>query len=297
MIAVLRTLRQPRYAALSALMLLVAGLCVFLGTWQIARLATKRDENAALRHNDHAAVAPIADVLPLWGSAPAPSTDAIEYRRVSATGTYDGTHQQLVRQRIVGGDTGYYVLTPLRTAAGTALVVRGFISATGVGAHETITAPAPPAGEVSIVGRVRMAESRADKAEQLPRPQVESINPSEQAPRLGANVFQGWLQLPAGQPGTQNLVPLDEPDLSNPAGGAVEPQHLAYIIQWYLFAALALAAPIAMARADLKRADEEYDAREFDHMDGASGAEVDATPVTMSEEELRAKKLADRYGR
>ncbi|SOD74441.1 cytochrome oxidase assembly protein ShyY1 [Jatrophihabitans sp. GAS493] len=293
----LRTLRQPRYAALSALMLLVAGLCVFLGTWQIARLATKRDENAALRHNDHAATAPISDVLPLAGSGPAPSTDEVEYRRVSATGTYDATQQQLVRQRIVGGDTGYYVLTPLRTDGGTALVVRGFISATGVGANEKVTAPAPPTGPVSIVGRVRMAETREDKADQLPKGQVESINPGEQAPRLGVGVYQGWLQLPAGQPGTENLTPLAEPDLSNPAGGAIEPQHLAYIIQWYLFAALALAAPIAMARADIKRADQDFDAREFDHQDGALDSEVAAVPAAMTEEELRAKKLADRYGR
>src|SRR6185436_4318639 len=65
-----------------------------------------------------------------------------------------------------------------------------------------------------------------------------SINASEQSSRLGEQVYDGYVELSAGQPGTSGLVAIPEPDLSNPAGGAAEPQHLAYVIQWYLFAAL-----------------------------------------------------------
>ena len=46
---------------------------------------------------------------------------------------------------------------------------------------------------------------------------------------------------------------LPGPDLSNPAGGAEEPQHAAYVVQWYLFALLALCAPFVMAAAERRR--------------------------------------------
>ena len=88
-------------------------------------------------------------------------------------------------------------------------------------------------------------------------------------------------QLLAKQPGDRG--PHDRcphPGLSNPAGGAVEPQHFAYVIQWFLFALLALAAPFAMARAERKEQ-----------------ADAGVTAVPQTPEEQRATRLADRYGR
>ena len=69
----LQTLRQPRYVALSAVMLLVATICIGLGTWQISRLSSKHRANDELRHNDHASVAGVADVLPIYGTQPRPA--------------------------------------------------------------------------------------------------------------------------------------------------------------------------------------------------------------------------------
>ncbi len=274
----LQTLRQPRYVALSAVMLLVATICIGLGTWQISRLASKHRANNELRHNDHASVARVGDVLPIYGTRPPPRADDIQFRRVTVTGTYEASGQGLVRQRSVGDDVGYLVLTPLRTSAATVLVVRGFISSGGLTAG--VTAPAPPSGPQTIVGRVMPAETASDKAAQLPAGQINSINAGEQSSRLGAQVYDGYVELSAGQPGTQGLVAIPEPDLSNPAGGAVELQHLAYVIQWYLFAALALAAPIVMARAERRRVSPELD---------------DEAPITPAD--AKAARLADRYGR
>ena len=274
----LQTLRQPRYVALSAVMLLVATICIGLGTWQISRLASKHRANNELRHNDHASVARVGDVLPIFGTRPPPRADDIQFRRVTVAGTYEASGQGLVRQRSVGDDVGYLVLTPLRTSTATVLVVRGFISSGGLTAG--VTAPAPPSGPQTIAGRVMPAETASDKAAQLPVGQFNSINTSEQASRLGAQVYDGYVELSAGQPGTQGLVAIPEPDLSNPAGGAVELQHLAYVIQWFLFAALALAAPIVMARAERRRVSPELD---------------DEAPITLAD--AKAARLADRYGR
>ena len=274
----LQTLRQPRYVALSAVMLLVATICIGLGTWQISRLASKHRANNELRHNDHASVARVGDVLPIYGLRPPPRADDIQFRRVTVAGTYEASGQGLVRQRSVGDDVGYLVLTPLRTSTATVLVVRGFISSGGLTAG--VTAPAPPSGPQTIVGRVMPAETASDKAAQLPAGQINSINVSEQSCRLDAQVYNGYVELSAAQPGTQGLVAIPEPDLSNPAGGAGELQHLAYVIQWFLFAALALAAPIVMARAERRRISSELD---------------DEAPITPAD--AKAARLADRYGR
>jgi cytochrome oxidase assembly protein ShyY1 len=278
---------QPRYAALSALMVLVAAVCIAAGTWQIARLAYKIDTNGALRHNAHTSVEPVAAILPVVGAGTTPARDRIQYRRVVASGTYDAAGQTLVRQQQVNGDTGYEVLTPLETDAGpTLLVVRGFISDSlfrGALAH----AGAPPLGHVDVTARVEPGDQRADKFAELRNGQVESVDPADQSARLRSKVYDGYVELLAGQAGTSGLVAMPESDLSNPAGGAVEPQHLAYVLQWYLFAALALAAPVAMARAEVKRAPGQID-------DADAPGEK---PAAESAAESAAARLADRYGR
>jgi cytochrome oxidase assembly protein ShyY1 len=279
-------LRQPRYAALSVLMLLLATVCVLAGTWQIVRLEGKVGANDELRHNAHAAAVPVASVLPLVDAPGAPRPHKIQFRAVRVTGSFDTVHQGLVRQRTVDDTTGFLVLTPLRTADGTLLVVRGFVP----DAAPTVAAPAvaaPPSGTVTVSARLQPGESRHDQATQLANHQLESINPRDQAARIGGPVFDGYAELLSGQPGTAGLTAIPKPDLSNPAGGAIEPQHIAYIIQWYLFALLALAAPIAMVRAETRQRDD----RDFD-CDGPA-AEQTADPPAQD----RAAKLADRYGR
>ncbi|MDQ2750406.1 MAG: SURF1 family protein [Actinomycetota bacterium] len=280
-------LAQPRYAALSVLMLLVATACVLAGTWQIVRLEGKVGANDELRSNAHTAAMPVASVLPLVGTADAPPrAHKIQFRTVRVSGNYDAVHQGLVRQRIVEDSTGFYVLTPLHTADGTLLVVRGFIGDRA--STVTPAIPAPPGGTVTVTARVQPGDSRHDQAEQLAQHQLESINPGDQAARLGGAVFDGYAELLRGQPGTTGLTTIPKPDLSNPAGGAIEPQHVAYIIQWYLFALLALGAPVAMVRAETRQRDE----RDFDEARGPALEQRAEAPA-----QDRAAKLADRYGR
>jgi cytochrome oxidase assembly protein ShyY1 len=141
---VLRTLRQPRYVALSILMLIVALACCAAGSWQVYRLAQKAHWNAELRHNAHAAPVPLDGFVPLTGSGSHPSTHHIQFHTVTVSGTYDTAHVWLVREATVNNESGFYVLTPLRTSVGVLLVVRGFI-AQSVSSAAIPTAPAPPA--------------------------------------------------------------------------------------------------------------------------------------------------------
>jgi cytochrome oxidase assembly protein ShyY1 len=293
---VLRTLLTPRYVALTALMAIVALACCGFGSWQIARLAQKSDWNTELRANAHAAPVPLNGFVPLLSSGAHPSTHHIQFHAVTATGTFDAAHVQLVREATVDNNSGFYVLTPFDTADGTLLVVRGFI-AIPVSSATVPAAPPPPSGQLTIQARIQPAETKNDGAARLTASQVESINPVEQGGRLGRDMFDAYGELLPGQPGVGSLTPIPFPDLSNPAGGAIEPQHLAYIIQWYLFALLALAAPIAMARAETRHqhgvagSGNKTDA--LDEFDGSDSGER----ASAAEEERRRGKLADRYGR
>jgi len=320
-------LRQPRYGATAALLFLVAALCIAAGTWQVSRYQQKVRENDALRANAHAATVPLDTALvPLVGHGAAPGRDAIRYRTVSVTGTFLGGHQQYVRNESVGDTQGYYVLDPLRTDTGVLLVARGFVADAGDGTPPRV-ATALPSGRVTVTGRLQTPDTGSDDASRLPGDELQTVNPADQASALGSPVYDAYLILKAHQPGTTGLRAVPEPDLSNPAGGAAEWQHLAYVIQWYIFAMLALAAPFALARHEVREARQRFlgldpGEQQFDRLDDAdeavgalqlpAGDEADradgvvavrasgelARPGQPSAEQWqRAAQLADRYGR
>lgn len=278
----LSTLRQPRYLGLFALMVLLAAVCGLAGSWQVARFHQKHDANQHLRVDNRDQPADIATVL---GSATAATSTgkAQQFRRVTATGSYLSTQQTLLRNQSVSGDLGYTVLTPLRTRAGVLLVARGFLAQTG-SATSSPSVPAAPSGTVTVTARLQPADGKADRFGQLPTGQVETVNPVQQAARVGAAVWNGYAELLPGQPGTAGLTALPEPDMSNPAGGAEEPQHAAYVVQWYLFALLALCAPFVMAAAERRRAAE-------DAADATDPTEPDAPETTRKS---RKASLDDR---
>jgi hypothetical protein len=176
----------------------------------------------------------------------------------------------------------------------------------------------PPAGNVRITGWLETASNSANRFGD----EVTAIDARQQAQRLGAPVFQAYLTLHAGQPGTAGLRALPGPTLSNPTGGASEWQLMSYVVQWYVFAALALAAPFLFARAEIRAARRRFLGVDPDEEDvdlqarpagtpalesaagHLSGAELTlrsgSTVARMSELDTgvrrRAVRLADRYG-
>ncbi|MEO6700981.1 MAG: SURF1 family protein [Jatrophihabitantaceae bacterium] len=247
----LKTLRQPRYLGLFGLMLVVATVCGIAGTWQIYRFQEKRTANHHLRADNHDRT---VDVSAALGPATAPTStgQAQKFRQVTATGSYLTANQTLLRGQTIDSDIGYLVITPLKTDHGVLLVARGFIKQTGA-ADTSPTVPSAPTGQVTVTARLQPADAKTDRYGLLPGQQVENINPTEQAARLHASVWNGYGELLAGQAGTSGLKVIPAPDLSNPAGGAEEPQHAAYVVQWYLFGIFALAAPFILAAAERRR--------------------------------------------
>lgn len=140
-------------AALAALLgLLVAAALAFaaLGAWQVERLAWKEALIARTDARVHAAPVP-APGPPEWSGL---TRENAEYRRIEVQGRFDPATQVLVAATTDLG-AGYWVLAPLRTAGGTSLLVnRGFVP------PEQRRAIAVPAGEVQVVGLLRLSEPR-----------------------------------------------------------------------------------------------------------------------------------------
>lgn len=113
---------------------------VALGTWQVQRLAWKRDLIARVDARVHAK--PVA--------APATAGKEDEYRRVTATGIFLAARDSFVQASTVRGP-GWWVLTPLRTDGGrTILINRGYAPTRAI---------APVGSErVTIVGLLRLTE-------------------------------------------------------------------------------------------------------------------------------------------
>jgi cytochrome oxidase assembly protein ShyY1 len=315
--ALIWTLRQRRYAALAVAGLILALICIGLGTFEIHRFQEKRHDNGLLRANAHAPVVPLrTSLVPLSGDDNNPAGEAIQYRHVSVSGRFVTGREQYLANQSHAGRQGFDVLTPLHTGNGTLLVIRGFVAATS---DETRPAdvPAPPTGVVHLVGWLQPAQSSPDEFGRLGHGEIMSINPSEQALRLGGPVYQASMTLPMGQPGTRGLQALALPDLGNPTGGAAEWQLLSYVVQWYAFAVLALLMPFLVSRAEVRDARRRYlgideSARQIDDVDEPPGIAAPATGgaelVARQRGELarraavaqrveRAARLADRYGR
>lgn len=115
----LRALLRPRALVSHALVLAVVAVLVALGQWQVARLGEVRAQNALLAER---LAAPSADLTDLLAAGVAVAD--LEFRRVTATGTFRPDEEVLQRNRVNAGLTGLDVLTPLDLGDGRTLLVR-----------------------------------------------------------------------------------------------------------------------------------------------------------------------------
>lgn len=134
-----------------AVVLLASALlcCGFgaLGVWQVRRLAWKRD--LIERVDARVRAPPVSSPGPeAWSRV---SAAADEYRRVRVSGVFETDRETLV-QAVTELGPGFWVMTPLRMAAGPEILVnRGFVPS------ETARRTAP-ASVVTVTGLVRMSE-------------------------------------------------------------------------------------------------------------------------------------------
>ena len=125
-------------------LLLAAGFTA-LGVWQLERRAWKLDLIARVEARIHAPPRLLTDLSGL--------SDADAYRRLRLRGAFQNDRETLV-QALTERGAGWWVMTPLRTPAGTVLVNRGFVPAPY---RDPATRP-PPTGTVEVTGLLRASE-------------------------------------------------------------------------------------------------------------------------------------------
>lgn len=136
-----------RFATLSIAVAVSFAVLVGLGVWQLQRMAWKADLLARL--DAASQLSPVA--------LPTPPADGLEFRRVSATGSF----RHDAEMHLFGtadGQPGWRIVTPFTLADGaTVLVIRGFVP-------DRLKQPATRRdgqveGEVEITGRLRGSEA------------------------------------------------------------------------------------------------------------------------------------------
>jgi cytochrome oxidase assembly protein ShyY1 len=241
----LRLLLRPGWLALTALVLIFAGVCfTLLAPWQFTRHTERATTNDAITHAANANPVDLATLLP-GDQRPDATT---EWRTVQVTGEYLADKEVVARLRTVLGEPAFEVLTPFRLADGSTVVVdRGFVRP--VQGDRTVTVPgyaAPPEGTVTLTARVRADERdpRDRRAEsEGGRPQVYAVGSGVVERATGLDLRPGYLQLDDGAPGV--LGPLPLPGLE--AG-----PFLSYALQWIAFGTMAILAWLYFTWREIK---------------------------------------------
>jgi surfeit locus 1 family protein len=212
--------------------LTVAAVALFiaLGNWQLGRAAEKRALAADFARGGPA------------GSLAQAGADPPRYLRVTLRGHYDPDHQFLLDNSAHDGEPGVLVLTPFVANDGRAVIVnRGWLP---WGADRAVLPAIPvPADERTVSGRL----------DALPRPGIELVStPGSGWPKLVNFPHMADLaaQLRRTLHPDQLLLDAGEPDgylRDWRLPGTTVDRHLGYAVQWFAFAATAIAIWLAVS--------------------------------------------------
>jgi cytochrome oxidase assembly protein ShyY1 len=168
-----------------------------------------------------------------------------EWRSITTTGTFDAKEQILLRNRYFEGKYGYAVLTRFTTASGNSIWVdRGWVAAGASATVAPVTSPVPT-GLVSINARLRLDSSLPSGsffALPLNR-DADLVSKLNAQSGLASENF--YLDLISGSlPSLTPAAPAEIPSLS-------DGPHLAYAVQWILFAGLVVYGRYLIRKMDL----------------------------------------------
>lgn len=248
-----RFLREPTWVLVTLLVPLLVVGALIAARWQYHRHVNRAADNVRIEQGVTGPAVPVNQVL---GNG-APVERETRYRHVSVAGRYMAEGTVLARRRTFDSRPGFWVMTPLVSATGTAyLVNRGWVPV-GETANDTPEVAPPPAGEVQVSGWLQPAQRKAAFSPGLPAGQVNSVNAQEILGREspGAVVgVDGYIQLqssqpeqPAAEPGSAQIAPTALPLQSLGAG-----PHLAYSGQWVLIALGVIVGYILLMRREAR---------------------------------------------
>lgn len=201
-------------------------LFVALGAWQLSRGLEKRAGEAAFRSETGFAA---------WQDG----MQIRPFQRLKAAGRFDGERQLLLENIIVDSRNGYFVITPLDTAAGEPLLLvnRGWIETSADGPPGPRILEVPP-GRITVRGR----------AGRLPRSGFkmgEAVAPGSSWPRTAVYPDYGEVAAALGRAVQPFVLLLDGEDPYGfhrewaPAGFGPG-KHFGYALQWFAMAMVLL---------------------------------------------------------
>ncbi|MFB7273376.1 SURF1 family protein [Streptomyces sp. NPDC056244] len=265
-----RFLLSRQWVILTLLALALIPAMIELGFWQLHRHEHRVAQNSLIADNLKAKPVPVTEL-----TSPGHTVPRADYwRTVTATGRFDTAHEVVVRRRTSADDqVGYHVLTPLIMSDGRAVIVnRGWIPSPG-DQHAFPDIPAAPKGEVTVTGRLKADETAAvtgiRDVQDLPPRQVMLINSERQQKALGRTVLGGYVELTAPVPAGGSPEQIPTPDDSS-----IGP-HMAYAVQWWLFAAAVPVGWVILVRREKR--DRDAAAR---REESGAGSEPERAPAT-----------------
>ena len=207
-------------------LVLVAG-CLFAAQWQFGRGSTQSETNRIIAANLDLPSLSMQDIADL---------DSVrnQWRKISLTGKFSQSHQELVRNRYHEGKFGFEVLTLFSTTDGENFWVdRGWVAA-GPNAATPPKVEPIASGTMEILARIRSENLSRQLQGSFFVTRVSSEKPKsiEKLQGIDANAY--YLDLLGSPDGrVKPLTDIELPELSNGP-------HYAYGIQWLAFAVLAL---------------------------------------------------------
>ncbi|OLT39716.1 hypothetical protein BJF86_07715 [Serinicoccus sp. CNJ-927] len=226
----IRTALKPAWLALLALLVVVVISFYQLGMWQLG-VSTSTASRESSQEQASRPTVPVEQLIAPRSTFPAEGAG----RPVAVEGRYDSGLQFLVPDRLLEGERGYWVVTPVRTDAGTeeALlpVVRGFVTS-----PEDAGTP-DDSVTVSLTGTLAPGESPGPSG--LPAGQRGSIDTADLANDWDAPIYDAFI-----------FMVQEQPALTDPAVQRVPPpvfgedgivwRNVGYGLQWFVFAAFAI---------------------------------------------------------
>ena len=218
---------QRRWFTYLGMAVIFAVACVLLSRWQFGRNQETITANSLVNHNYNApAVAPSA-LLPTKSAY----LHKYEWRTVSLTGEYLSSKQLLVRDRVLGNNPGFEVLTPFRESNGDIFIVdRGWVP---IGSKQTAPdfVPPPPAGRARVTARIQESETV------LPG----RVAPAGQVSEINLPTVARMMRVSNAYTGAYGLLASESPKPPSRPIAAAKPildsgPFLSYAFQWILFA-------------------------------------------------------------
>jgi surfeit locus 1 family protein len=272
---VYRFLLKPRWILSHLFVFVVVAIMISLGFWQLGRLDERKSANAIITSAMDRQPEPLSTVLPAGASSTSDQVKAAEYQPFYVSGVYRADEQVLVNNRTNNGSPGYWVVTPLVLADGTAVAInRGWIpfSYTEDGSWDDF---APPKGTVVVQGLLRQSQVRETNGLVSSPKDPEAgtlrtlarLDVGRLAQQIDERLIPGYISLRAQDPPQVDLpVPVPLPELS-------QGPHLGYAMQWFAFSLLTIIVyPLLLRRYARRRQMDGEDAEILDASVGVSGA-------------------------